>query len=251
MAHCINIPIQTTRKHVNTTPHESYKIQFNNLNAQLSIDKWFYCTEFNTAFDHTKIPSTTDTNNRFCHKMVSNALVERASHDITEMNLHYRLVLASLVDCIRDGEPLSGTRQCADIHASCLLSNAVINLSLLYHSCPAITRTGPNGLTMSIAIAKQFLSSPQDGTTLLKFSFDEYQNLCNNETNHLRHNDTIDSRVNVHEDMCDTWSVDRAKVVIFTDGRMIMTGAVNRRSVINAFSVVLQTLDFCQCVETR
>lgn len=187
--------------------------------------------------------------------MIDNALVEHANHDIAQITLNYRLLLAALLKCMpvqqQSGvQPSLGTRQCADIHTTALLTNASVNIDSLFLHCPATTRTSTNSLMMQIGKASRHLPSTCDGLSLLKFSIREQQKLEHNEATHKRYNEQIDERIEIDEEMEETWSVDRSKVYIFTDGRMVMTGATNRRSVITAYSIVLQVLDHFQCVQS-
>lgn len=241
----IHIPISIPENKCVIVPKEEYIINYGNCKAKLRIDGWTYCTAFNVTFDESKIATTEKKNGR-SHVLLGNNLLEFRQHDIADITFYYREILTELLSAVKESEipEVLGTRGCGDMHINANL-NKKIDINRLVFHCPVAQRLGKDAVLLQLCnLPKKF--TPEDAISLFRFSVNEYEKLCQNESLHLEYDKRIDSRIK-HDDIpSDTGSVFNSKVVITSNGNMHMTGVVNRRSMLVAFYNVLEVLNQCQ-----
>lgn len=249
MSRAINIPITVPESQI-IVPHEEYKIRYSGIQAVVSIDSWYHCTEFSIPIDHERLKKVLgdhkSNSDRF-HVLSENALVERVNHDIADITFHYRNALTDLLPFMKQDETTTssiiGVRQRADMHVLCSIDRP-IEIEHILHLYPHAKRL--NGVFVSLNMNEIMATKKlNDGLSLFKFSVDEYKKMCENESLHRDYNAMIPSVIKVIDDQDDLSSVPHVKVCIHHTGQIIMTGPLNRRSVITATYNLLQAIESC------
>lgn len=247
----INIPITVPESQV-SLQNEQYNLTYENLRADISIDNWTYCTVFDAPIDHKRLVEAInrgggDNGDGRHHTLSSNALVEHKNHDMSEINFHYRHLLADIGAFIKREEEgrVVGVRQCANLFIVGTL-NRCINLNHLVRRFPGYTKELPTSQTICLDIGSLIRKegvNPRDALNSFMFSVDEYQKLCDNEMIHLSYNEMIDaSLIRIVEDMNDLSSTTHAKINFLPSGHMLLYGIANRRSAISVMYNVLRVV---------
>lgn len=243
----INIPI-TVPESLVSLQNEQYSLTYENLHTDISIDNWTYCTVFDAPIDHVRLTEAInrgggDNGDGRHHTLSSNALVEHKNHDMSEINFHYRHLLADIEPFIKREGSVAGVRQCANLFIVGTL-NRCIDLKDIARRFPEHTKEISNSRTLCLDIGSLIRTkgiNPRDALNAFIFSVEEYHKLCDNECIHLSYNEMIDaSLITIVEDMNDLSCTVHAKINFLPSGHMLLYGITNRRSAISVMYNLLR-----------